>query len=120
MPGEPKEDTIAANGQGNPLSRLGNDMRLLRRCSCVAAVILGSVTAARRPVLGAAEPIKTLTGHRAWVASVAFHPGGRLVAAGGHDGTARLRDVAAGKETWAFDYRSHVTSRSWQARLGPG
>lgn len=56
----------------------------------------------------AAEPIKTLTGHTRWVASVAFHPEGQLVASGGHDGLVRLWDIAAGKEKWAFDYRSAV------------
>jgi WD40 repeat protein len=56
------------------------------------------------------KPIKTLTGHTRWVASVAFHPQGRLLASGGHDGFVRLWDLPTGKEKWAFDYRSVVAS----------
>jgi WD40 repeat protein len=45
----------------------------------------------------------TLPGHTARVAALAFTPDGRLLASAAWDGTARLWDVAAGKELASFE-----------------
>lgn len=83
---------------------------LKTQCSilvCASAFVsLASVVTAQEGT----KPIRTITGHTGWVASLAFHPTGKLLASGGHDGFVRLWDVTTGKEKWSFDYQSVVTS----------
>jgi WD40 repeat protein len=46
---------------------------------------------------------RVLTGHTRGVVSAALSPDGRLAASGGDDGTARLWDLARGKELWRVE-----------------
>ncbi|MCP4363862.1 MAG: hypothetical protein GY800_00965 [Planctomycetes bacterium] len=48
---------------------------------------------------GNGKEIACLKGHKGWVYSVCFSPGGRLLASGSADHTVRLWDVATGTET---------------------
>jgi len=42
--------------------------------------------------------LRRLEKHTGWVNSIAFHPNGRILASGSHDGTVRLWDVTSGQE----------------------
>jgi WD40 repeat protein len=66
---------------------------------------------AQQPTLRA-----TLTGHDDKVYSVAFHPGGRILASGSTDGTVKLWDVASGKNTATL--RGH-TDRVFSVAFSP-
>jgi WD40 repeat protein len=45
----------------------------------------------------------TLSGHTAWVNSVAFSPSGKLLASGAYDRSLRIWDVATGREIKSFE-----------------
>jgi WD40 repeat protein len=53
-------------------------------------------------------PIRTFTGHSAWIYSVAFAPDGRTALSGSEDGTLKLWDVATGQATRTFGEHSNA------------
>jgi WD40 repeat protein len=60
---------------------------------------------------GEKKPIR-LTGHKTWVNSLSFDSGGRRLASGSSDGTARLWDVKRGKEVKVFTLKDPREIRS--------
>ena len=49
-----------------------------------------------------AGDLRTFTGHKSLVLSVAFSPDGKLALSGSHDGTLKLWDVEGGRELRNF------------------
>jgi Tol biopolymer transport system component len=83
------------------------------------------------PRLGSGRELLTLRGHNAFVTSVTWSPDGRLLATASRDQTAKVWDIAAGKElltltgatvylvVWSPDGRRLATSSEvWDARSG--
>src|SRR5262249_2371087 len=52
----------------------------------------------------AGKPLRSLTGHKDRVTSVAYSPDGKLIATSSFDGTARLWDAQTGKEVRRLDF----------------
>ena len=62
------------------------------------------------------QPIRSYTGHSAWVVSLAFSPDGQLMASGSCDSTAKLWDVDTGQCLYSLDAHEHEV---WSVAFSP-
>src|SRR5207245_7528555 len=85
----------AAHGVGRR-SGIGHVVALAPDAATFVAADLGRKTASIRDAR-TGKTIRELTGHSGEVLAVGYSPGGRLVATGSADGTARVWDASTGK-----------------------